>query len=167
MFCDQCGTEMSRRAAACPECGRRPASFRALPAEAALENLRGQWVAYSRIRMYGGLLISVQILGWLHLIFAPLRGFNPAGSEAGRVAHFDIPLYVGLVVVFFFGILGIVWGIVGFVGTRGLAQGTQAGRPLATTMATIAMLDVPFGTVMSIFVLRGISRVNALPGGKQ
>jgi len=68
--------------------------------------------------------------------------------------------------VFFCGILGIVWGIVGMVGTRGLAQETPAGRDLARLMATIALLDVPFGTVLSIFVLRGIARVNALPGAK-
>jgi hypothetical protein len=166
MFCDQCGTELPRRGAPCPECGRRAAGFRALPAAAALENLRGQWVTYSRIRMYGGLLITVQILGWLHLVYSPLRRVNPSGDAAGASLHEGVPLPIVFAVVFCFGILGIVWGIVGFVGARGLAQETPAGRELAALMATIALLDVPFGTVLSILVLRGIARVNDLPAGK-
>ena len=166
MVCDQCGTALPRRGAPCPECGRRAEAFRALPPVAALENLRGQWVAYSRIRLYGGLLLSLQILAWLEAILSPLQGFNPPGGGAGQASHSVIPFHVGFAVVFFCGILGIVWGIVGMVGTRGLAQETTAGRDLARLMATIALLDVPFGTVLSIFVLRGIAQVNALPGAK-
>jgi hypothetical protein len=164
MFCDHCGAALPRRGAPCPECGRRADAFRALPPAAALENLRGQWVAYSRIRLYGGLLLSLQILAWLDAALSPVRGFNPPGGGAGLPSH--IPFHVGFAVVFFCGILGIVWGIVGMVGTRGLAQETPAGRELARLMATIALLDVPFGTVLSIFVLRGIARVNAMQGAR-
>jgi hypothetical protein len=162
MFCDQCGAEVPRRGAPCPECGRRSAGFRALPPAAALENLRGQWVTYARVRMYGGLLLSLQIVGWLRATFPPIQEFNPPGGGAGHASH--VPLDLSIIVVFFFGVLGIVWGIVGIVGTRALAQETRAGRDLARLMATIALLDVPFGTVLSILLLRGIARVNALPG---
>lgn len=166
MFCDHCGTELPARGASCPECGRRAAGFRALPPVAALENLRGQWVSYARVRMYGGLLLSLQIWGWLEATLSPARGFNPPGGGAGQAPLSVVPLHLTIAVVFFCGILGIVWGIVGAVGTRGLAQNTPAGRELARRMATIALLDVPFGTVLSIFVLRGIARVNALPAAK-
>jgi hypothetical protein len=157
MFCDHCGAELKRKSAACPECGRATAGFRVLPPIAALENLRGQWVTYSRIRLYGGLLFTVQILGWLHLVFSHPRNWESAGDAARHPFPFDAVFAM----VFFVGILGIVWGIVGFVGTRGLAQETSSGRKLASVMATIALLDVPFGTVLSIFVLRAIARANS------
>ncbi|HKM90368.1 MAG TPA: hypothetical protein VJX29_07130 [Candidatus Acidoferrales bacterium] len=137
-----------------------------MPPAAALENLRGQWVAYARVRMYGGLLLSLQIWGWLEAALSSARGFNPPGGGAASASHSVVPLHVTVAVVFFCGILGIVWGIVGSVGARGLAQGTPVGRELARRMATIALLDVPFGTVLSIFLLRGIARVNALPAPK-
>ncbi len=164
MFCDHCGTELPRGGVPCPGCGRRSAGFRALPPVAALENLRGQWVAYARVRMYGGLLLSLQIWGWLEATLSSARGFNPPGGGPGSASHSVVPLHLTVAVVFFCGILGIVWGIVGAVGTRGLAQETPAGRELARRMATIALLDVPFGTVLSIILLRAIARVNALPG---
>ncbi len=166
MFCDHCGTELPARGAPCPGCGRRATGFRALPPAAALENLRGQWLAYSRVRMYGGLLLSLQIWGWLEATLSSAHGFNPPGGGAGQSSHSVVPLHVTIAVVFFCGILGIVWGIVGAVGTRGLAQDTPAGRELARRMATIALLDVPFGTVLSIILLRAIARVNSLPGAK-
>jgi hypothetical protein len=162
MFCDQCGTALPRRGAPCPECGRRAAGFRALPPVAALENLRGQWVTYARVRMYGGLFIAFQILISLQLTLSPARGFNPPGGEAGSASH--VPFDLSIAVFIFFGVLGVVWGIVGIVGTRALAQETRAGRDLARLMAAIALLDLPFGTVLSILVLRAIARVNALPG---
>lgn len=157
MFCDYCGAELRRNSAACLECGRPAAAFRPLPPVAALDNLRGQWVAYSRIRLYGGFLLTLQILGWLHLVFSHPREWDSAGRAAPHVFPFD----AAFAVVFFVGILGIVWGIVGYVGTRGLAKDTPSGRQLASVMATIALLDLPFGTVLSIFVLRAIARVNA------
>src|SRR5208282_4231467 len=130
MFCDHCGTELPARGAPCPACGRRAAGFRALPPAAALENLRGQWVAYARVRMYGGLLLSLQIWGWLEAALSSARGFNPPGGGAASASHSVVPLHVTVAVVFFCGILGIVWGIVGSVGARGLAQGTPVGGEL-------------------------------------
>lgn len=157
MFCDHCGTELPRNAAACLQCGRPITAFRVLPPIAALDNLRGQWVAYSRIRLYGGFLFTLQILGWLRLVFS-----HPGELDfAGRAAPHAFPFDAAFAVIFFVGILGIVWGIVGFVGTRALARDTTSGRHLASVMAAIALLDVPFGTILSIFVLRAIARVNA------
>jgi zinc-ribbon domain len=162
MFCDHCGAELSRNAAACSACGRPAAAFRALPPIAALDNLRGQWVTYSRIRLYGGLLFTVQVLAWLHMVVSHLQDWESAG---GAAPHSD-PFGAVFGMVFFIGILGIVWGILGYVGTRALKQDTPSGRQLASVMAVIALLDVPFGTVLSILVLRAIARVNALPLAK-
>jgi hypothetical protein len=114
--------------------------------------------------MYGGLLLSLQMWGWLEAVLSSPRGFNPPGGGAGPASHSVVPLHVTVAIVFFLGVLGIVWGVVGMVGTRALAQETRAGRDLARLMATIALLDVPFGTVLSIILLRAIARVNALPG---
>lgn len=164
MFCDYCGVEIDRKASACPECGRRMAPFRALPPVAALENHRSQWVAYSRIRLYGGLLLSLHLLGWLYLIGSAMEQVNRAGR--GRPLENPIPFDFGFGVLFFIGFLGIVWAIVGFIGARAIAEETPAGRQRASLMAAILLLDVPFGTVLGIVILRAIARVNELQAAK-
>jgi hypothetical protein len=160
MFCDYCGAELSPNAAACLECGRRTAPFRALPPADAVENLRRQWITYCRVRLYGGLLLTLQILGWLHMIDSRMKLLNARANGRGELFEHPAMLNVALAVLFFVGILGIVWAIVGFAGTRGLAQRSAAGRRRASLMAALTLLDVPFGTVLAILVLRAIARVD-------
>ena len=162
MFCDHCGAELARNAAACLQCSRPAPGFRSLPPQAALDNLRSQWVAYSRIRLYAALLFSVQIVAWLHLVLSSLQSSSSSGRPSPQLFPFDVLFFL----VFYVGILGIVWGIVGYVGTNALAQDTPSGRQLASLMAALALLDVPFGSVLSFFILRAIARVNAQPPAK-
>ena len=162
MFCDRCGAEINRTAAACLECGHRTIPYRALPPAAALENLCRQWVAYCRIRLYGGLLLTVQLLAWLHLLDAQLEPLRSGGNARGL--HPPDPRSAALAVMFLVGILGIFWAILGFIGTRGLTEGSAAGRRRASLVAAITLLDVPFGTVLAILLLRAIARVNQSEG---
>lgn len=167
MFCDSCGAEFNRKAGACPVCGWRPAPFQALPPAAALENLRKQWVTYCRVRLYGGLLLTLQILGWLYMIDAEMQRVNARVSTRGQPMRHAEPLNFAMGMLCFVGILGIVWATLGFMGTRALAEESAAGRRRAAILATILLLDVPFGTVLSILLLRAIARVDALPPPQQ
>jgi len=165
MFCDYCGAELTRGTAACISCGRAPARYRALPPALALENLRRQWISYCRVRLYGGLLITLQILGWLYALDSERRAIDRGEIRRGAPLHDPGLLKIALAVLFFVAVLGIVWAIVGFIGARALAENSTAGRRLASLMATVLLLDVPFGTVFAILVLRAIARIEASPPG--
>ncbi len=150
MFCNQCGSEVTRGMSACPKCGAvvqvttavpvagRPSAPGAGRVERHIGILAVLWMIYSVLHAIAGacmLLVSRVILA--HIAAAGGEGPPP----------FVRPLIsaIGLVI--------LVKGALGLAAGVGLMQRATWARMLAIVLGVISLINMPFGTALGIYTL--------------
>jgi hypothetical protein len=150
MFCNQCGSEVTRGMSACPKCGAVVPVTTAVPiagsrsvavpgrVERHIGILAVLWMVYSALHIIAGLaMITVSRLVLAHIA--------AAGGEAPPA--FVRPL------ISFIGIAILVKGVLGFAAGVGLMQRATWARMLAVVIGVISLINVPFGTALGIYTL--------------
>ena len=130
MYCDNCGTAFSNGQSFCQACGKPIVEFAAKP-------VSGSTACVGRVSRHvhtlGMLTIVGSVLGMVRVL--PRFGLH----------FFWMPHSWGVWSVFF-AAAGVAAGI-------GLIQRQSWARPLALVVNTLAMVHVPFGTLLGLYTL--------------
>lgn len=139
MYCNHCGKELQPNATFCGECGESAGSAPPTLAQDRLTrhlNLLGVlWITLSSMRLLGGGVILL------------VAGFIPIGGSEASIRNliYMLVLFLGGAIV----ALAVAGGLAGW----GLMQRITWARSLALTVAFLSLLEVPFGTALSVYTL--------------
>jgi hypothetical protein len=136
MFCDSCGTQISRSATFCSKCGKSLGTTPLMPRQGRIGGhvrlLGILWLAISALRLIPGLFLVT------------LAGARLFPSDVPTFVHAVLPA-IGLAFLICAGI-GIAIGC-------GLLARQPWARMLAIIFGAFSLIDIPFGTAIGVYTL--------------
>jgi zinc-ribbon domain len=143
MYCTACGAQMDDAAKFCSKCGQTVGGPPLMPVKSRLAGhirlLGIFWLAISAFRLIPGVVL-VTLFGWQNRVFGP--GTFPPGAPA-----FVAP-FVSLI-----GWIFVCSAAAGFAAGWGLLSRQAWARMLTIILGALALIDIPFGTVLGIYTL--------------
>jgi len=140
MFCDRCGTQLLETQTFCPSCGKAIRTVQLMPVQSRIAGhmrlLGIFWLAYSAIRLMGGLFLSA-----IFPRFFEWPGWSP------HLPFFLPGLLRG------FGFILLASGVLGVIAGWGLLDRQPWARMLAIVLGFFALLHIGIGTVLGIYTL--------------
>ena len=142
MFCDRCGTQVNGMVRFCPSCGKafQPCSPPAVGRVASHVRTLGMlWLAYSAIRLMGGLFLTT-----FSNVFFENWGFFHGGPHL----PFFLPhiLRAG-------GAFVSLGGVIGLLAGWGLMERLPWARTMAIVVAFFSLFSFELGTALGIYTL--------------
>jgi len=162
MYCNQCGTRLPENAAVCSVCGKTLAAATApvAPPPAAGPSMAAAGLAQSAQRIES----HRTVLGVLWILWG-LLGVPPALFLLG-FSHFGLPMIGAGMPPQLMRMWPALSGVVGFLGGLalivtlahlaagiGLLQRQSWARMLALVLGFLALLHIPFGTLLGIYTI--------------
>ena len=146
MFCDACGVSVRPDQRFCGSCGK---SFSDVPGGAAPRSPYSEGRVARHIQLVGILTMAGSIIGLVWGLSMLRLGHAPFVYSLGHWPHpfrvFSLPHAFGTWV--------FTCAVAGLIAGWGLMQRLPWARPAALLMNTLAMVYVPFGTLLGLYTL--------------
>jgi len=144
MFCDQCGEKLQANQRFCSGCGREvvgvvPGYPHRSRVQEHVRLLAILWFALSALNALGGVVLIILA----NTLFLHLHDF---GAPEAPTAFLN-PLLT------FVGVFVVAKAAAGFAAGYGLLQREPWARVLALILAFLGLINVPFGTALSVYTL--------------
>lgn len=141
MFCQNCGAQVQPGQAYCGSCAKPLTGYTELQRnrlERHVHLLGIFWIVYSALSLLSGAVLMI-MARWL---------FGPGGvANANGAPEFLFPLLSTIAAYL------LIKAVIGIIAGAGLLQHAEWGRILAIILAFLDIMNVPFGTALSIYTI--------------